>query len=99
MTIEAAALTRRQAVLAASAVGLAGAAGIAVSAGDDKTKSTSTNRLPVVYLPHGGGPWPFVDLGMGDKRELAALRAYLENLHALPKQPIKAVLVISAHWE
>lgn len=99
MTTDAAALTRRQAVLAASAAGLAGAAGIAVASSDDKTKSTSSNRLPVVYLPHGGGPWPFVDLGMGDKRELGALRAYLENLHALPKQPIKAVLVISAHWE
>jgi len=21
-------------------------------------------RLPVAFIPHGGGPWPFVDIGM-----------------------------------
>jgi len=21
------------------------------------------SRMPVVFVPHGGGPWPFVDLG------------------------------------
>ncbi|MFO0744536.1 MAG: class III extradiol ring-cleavage dioxygenase [Myxococcota bacterium] len=54
--------------------------------------------MPVVYLPHGGGPWPFVDLGM-DPRELEPLADYLRALAALPKTPPKAVLVVSAHWE
>ena len=25
-------------------------------------------RQPTVFVPHGGGPWPFVDLGMLDKK-------------------------------
>ena len=27
---------------------------------------SQTERLPVVYLPHGGGPWPFVDDSRAD---------------------------------
>lgn len=55
-------------------------------------------RLPVVFLPHGGGPWPFVDLGM-TKTDIADLTGYLRSLRALPQTPPKALLVISAHWE
>lgn len=57
------------------------------------------SRMPAIYLPHGGGPWPFVDVGFGDPAEHARLRSYLEALvgHA-PARP-RAVLVISAHWE
>lgn len=57
-------------------------------------------RLPTVFLPHGGGPWPFVDLGgrFGDT-EMAGLRRFLEEYpDTLPCKP-KALLVISAHWE
>ena len=59
---------------------------------------THQARLPVVYLPHGGGPWPFVELGM-DRGELDGLAAYLRSLSSLPKTAPKAVLVVSAHWE
>jgi aromatic ring-opening dioxygenase catalytic subunit (LigB family) len=59
----------------------------------------TTTRQPVVFLPHGGGPWPFVKLGFGTDAENAALRSYLESVSALPKTPPKAVLVVSAHWE
>jgi aromatic ring-opening dioxygenase catalytic subunit (LigB family) len=56
-------------------------------------------RMPTVYLPHGGGPWPFVEVPFGSKAELAALASYLRGLTAaLPERP-KALLVISAHWE
>lgn len=55
--------------------------------------------MPVAFLPHGGGPWPFVETGIGSKTELAGLRSYLESLRDLPKTPPKAVLVVSAHWE
>lgn len=57
-------------------------------------------RLPVVYLPHGGGPWPFVDVGRFVKPgEDEALRGYLEGLAASLPAPPRALLVISAHWE
>lgn len=54
-------------------------------------------RLPVVYLPHGGGPWPFVSLGQ-PPGEVAAMRAYLEGLPA-QAEGAKALLLVSAHWE
>lgn len=57
------------------------------------------SRMPVVFVPHGGGPWPFADLGLGPKDQENRLRAYLEGLGALPKERPKALLVVSAHWE
>lgn len=60
---------------------------------------TATQRMPVVYLPHGGGPWPFVDLGFGDPAELERLATYLRGLSTLTRERPRAVLMISAHWE
>ena len=54
--------------------------------------------MPVAFLPHGGGPWPFVDMGL-PKAELDALAGYLRELKKLPTEKPKALLVISAHWE
>lgn len=51
---------------------------------------------PVVYLPHGGGPWPFVDMGL-DRASVDGLVSYLRSLAELPKP--KALLVVSSHWE
>jgi aromatic ring-opening dioxygenase catalytic subunit (LigB family) len=53
-------------------------------------------RLPVLFLSHGGGPWPYVDAlkQMYVKTE-KELRGLPERLPARPK----AVLVISGHWE
>lgn len=56
-------------------------------------------RMPVVYLPHGGGPWPFVELPMFDRGEVTALAEYLRTLEQQLGARPKAVLVISAHWE
>jgi aromatic ring-opening dioxygenase catalytic subunit (LigB family) len=56
------------------------------------------SRLPVVFLPHGGGPWPFVDIGMSTN-EVENLSGYLRSVRTLPKTPPKALLVVSAHWE
>lgn len=58
----------------------------------------SQPRMPVVFLPHGGGPWPFVDLGL-DQTEFDELASYLRSIPALPRTPPRALLVISAHWE
>jgi aromatic ring-opening dioxygenase catalytic subunit (LigB family) len=55
--------------------------------------------MPVAYIPHGGGPWPFVDLGFGDPSQFHELAGYLRSLRDLPRTPPKALLVVSAHWE
>jgi aromatic ring-opening dioxygenase catalytic subunit (LigB family) len=57
-----------------------------------------SKRMPAVFLPHGGGPWPFVDLGV-PKPELDAFNTYLHDVARVPPQRPRALLVISAHWE
>ncbi|MCU0681344.1 MAG: dioxygenase [Polyangiaceae bacterium] len=103
-------LSRRQ-VLGAGAVGAAGmatAAGVAAMPGregareagaDGRTRAGSGSRLPAVFVPHGGGPWPFVEVGLGTKTERDALATYLRSLRSLTATPPKALLVVSAHWE
>lgn len=58
--------------------------------------STSNRSLPVHFVPHGGGPWPFVRTGFATEQEEAKLAAYLRSLAADKPQ---AVLCVSAHWE
>ena len=55
-------------------------------------------RMPVVFVPHGGGPWPFVEIGIGVRSEVEALRAYLASVGRIEPAP-KVILVVSAHWE
>lgn len=52
---------------------------------------TST-LMPVVYLPHGGGPLPLLQ----DPAHLS-LSLYLQSLGQLPTPQV--ILIISAHWE
>ncbi|WP_224368035.1 DODA-type extradiol aromatic ring-opening family dioxygenase [Hyalangium versicolor] len=97
-------ITRRQAIGA----GLVGAAGLAAlpaikgsstaSSSEEHRTTSARERMPVVFMPHGGGPWPFVDLGF-DKADVDSLSGYLRSVAGLPKTPPKALLVISAHWE
>jgi len=95
-------VTRREAL----AGGLAGAAALAgltcsrspASKAHGRKEIMSGLRMPVAYVPHGGGPWPFVDIGF-PKSEADALAAYLRGLRELPKTTPKALLVVSAHWE
>jgi aromatic ring-opening dioxygenase catalytic subunit (LigB family) len=58
----------------------------------------TAGRMPVVYLPHGGGPWPFVELGL-PKGAVEALSGYLRSLSAVAPARPRAVLSVSAHWE
>jgi aromatic ring-opening dioxygenase catalytic subunit (LigB family) len=60
---------------------------------------SSASRVPVAYIPHGGGPWPFVRTPFGDAAELDGLAGYLRSVAQLPPEPPRALLVISAHWE
>jgi len=55
-------------------------------------------RMPVVFIPHGGGPWPFVEMGL-PQQEVKNLADYLRSVRDLPPEPPKALLVVSAHWE
>lgn len=97
--------TRRE-ITVAGAVGVAGLASVsglaasATKASNSALPTPNLRRMPVAYVPHGGGPWPFVDMGgMASPREIEALRAYFVGLPMqLPQKP-KALLVISAHWE
>jgi aromatic ring-opening dioxygenase catalytic subunit (LigB family) len=57
-----------------------------------------TARMPVAFIPHGGGPWPFVEMGLPPE-EVAALKDYLTSVRLLPPTPPRALLVVSAHWE
>jgi aromatic ring-opening dioxygenase catalytic subunit (LigB family) len=66
----------------------------------EPANTQSPARQPVMFVPHGGGPWPFVDLGgFFPARDLEALRAYFEALPRELPAPPKALLVVSAHWE
>lgn len=60
-----------------------------------------SNRFPVYFIPHGGGPWPFMDFakdsaGKGPWDDLAT---FLRGLAADVDRRPKAVLVVSGHWE
>src|SRR5438046_262252 len=57
------------------------------------------SRMPVVFVPHGGGPWPFIDEPLGERDELDELAAYLRSIPSVPQTRPRALLVISGHWE
>ena len=87
-------LSRRTLLAGASALTTAACTGTGTAAPREPGK-----RMPVAFLPHGGGPWPFVDVGLGEKSELDGLAAYLRSVKSLPKVSPRALLVVSAHWE
>jgi aromatic ring-opening dioxygenase catalytic subunit (LigB family) len=55
-------------------------------------------KMPVAFIPHGGGPWPFVDVGF-PKAEVEGLAEYLRSVRQVPPEPPRALLVVSGHWE
>lgn len=69
------------------------------SSGDDRVTEARRPRMPVVFLPHGGGPWPFVEMGMFPRPEIDALATYLRSVGDVAPTRPEALLVISAHWE
>jgi aromatic ring-opening dioxygenase catalytic subunit (LigB family) len=97
-------LTRRQAL-----VGALGGATLAALPGcvtdrpqarpEEHRMNTARARMPVAYLPHGGGPWPFVEMGFGERAETDELANYLRSVQSLPAARPEALLVVSAHWE
>lgn len=57
------------------------------------------DRVPTIFVPHGGGPWPFVELSMIPPGSMEPLRRYLTGLPTALPRPPRAVIVVSAHWE
>ncbi|MCF1474474.1 dioxygenase [Agrobacterium vitis] len=59
------------------------------------------SRLPVYFIPHGGGPWPFMDFPKDDhgKGPWDDLAAFLQGLPADLGVTPKAILIVSGHWE
>ena len=56
--------------------------------------------MPTVFLPHGGGPWPFMkDGALGEAGAWSRMRLYMEALGQVPPRKPRAVLLVSAHWE
>ncbi len=53
----------------------------------------SVTKMPILYVPHGGGPLPL--MGDASQEDIAAFLTRIGP--SLPKP--EAVLVISAHWE
>ena len=53
-------------------------------------------KQPALYVPHGGGPWPWME----DPRGLwTDIDAHLTGiLDSLPGRP-DAIVVVTAHWE
>lgn len=54
---------------------------------------TNATTMPVLFVPHGGGPMPL--LGEPGHRELTA---FLRSASELLPRP-KAIVVVTAHWE
>lgn len=58
------------------------------------------DRMPTLFLSHGGGPWPFMDMSrFGSQAMWDRLEAYLRGIDASLGRRPSAVLVISGHWE
>jgi aromatic ring-opening dioxygenase catalytic subunit (LigB family) len=54
-------------------------------------------RLPTYYLSHGGGPWPYMEEAM--RRRFDKLEASLLAIRREWGDAVRAVLMISGHWE
>lgn len=62
---------------------------------------SNSNRFPVYFIPHGGGPWPFMEFPKDDQGNgpWDDLGAFLRGFDAEVGRRPKAILVISGHWE
>jgi aromatic ring-opening dioxygenase catalytic subunit (LigB family) len=58
--------------------------------------ATTAGPLPTYYIPHGGGPWPFMPERAAT---LGSLTAFLTGLIAGAEPPPRAIVVVSGHWE
>jgi aromatic ring-opening dioxygenase catalytic subunit (LigB family) len=64
-----------------------------------KTDIIHEGKLPVYYIPHGGGPWHVMKEDFGADPGYRRLEAWLAELGSRYKDSITSILVVSAHWE
>ena len=57
------------------------------------------DKLPVYYIPHGGGPWHVMKEDFGSDPGYRRLEAWLSELGSRYRNSIKSILAVSAHWE
>jgi aromatic ring-opening dioxygenase catalytic subunit (LigB family) len=77
--------------------GVIGAAGLAATgalAGTLRTETPMT--FPTLFVPHGGGPWPWLTGTFESSHE--SLRAWLAALPGQLPTP-RAIVCVTAHWE
>lgn len=55
-------------------------------------------RLPVWYIPHGGGPCFFMEPPKGAPDAWTSMEAYLRGISGAVGARPRAILVVSAHW-
>ncbi|KQW30913.1 aromatic ring-opening dioxygenase LigA [Rhizobium sp. Root274] len=62
---------------------------------------TEQQRFPVYFIPHGGGPWPFMEFAKDEqgRRPWDDLGHFLRSLADEVGRRPKAILVVSGHWE
>ncbi len=58
----------------------------------------ASTRLPVWYIPHGGGPCFFMAPPAGAPDAWTAMAAYLRSIPFVVPATPRAILVVSAHW-
>ena len=54
------------------------------------------SKMPVYFVSHGGGPWPFIE---GMRQQFAETERGLAGLPARLPAPPTAVLVVTGHWQ
>lgn len=52
----------------------------------------------VLFITHGGGPWPTLSFPGMDETDRAAMLSHFKSIDTLLESP-KALIVVSAHWE
>lgn len=60
---------------------------------------TGTHRQPVYFIPHGGGPWPFMESGRFGGGAWEDLHAFLSGLRSQIAEKPTAILMVTAHWD
>ena len=91
------AMRRRSTMLGSASLAMAACSGKESTSDMNDRNAEGGGRLPTIFVPHGGGPWTVIDLGVAD--DYASLDRYLRALPGtLPRAP-KAILCVSAHWE
>ena len=59
----------------------------------------AAERMPTLYIAHGGGPCFFMEPAHGPKDTWDRMAAYLKGITASLETRPKAIVVISGHWE